>query len=727
MIRRLLALFALVVIAIGAPAWVQIANDLRTGRESSTPDLTPTNHPPFPDASEMWLAPEPTSGDVPESYRTFMRAVELHHAGRHAEALALLEPLDLTASPLAGYADFYRGLARLGLQRTTEARATFAALRARAPDGYLSEAAVVAEAEAAEAGEDYASAVALYEPLAARPTVTPDGLLLRLGRAARAAGDRPRAAEAIQRLLAEHPLSDLVPDAARELAGLTDVPPEPMTRRLAGAMARGGRLFAAGRYRDARDVFTGVRSLAAGDDRVTIDLRLAACEFHLGRSVHARQLLTPHLESGPGQAEARYWDLRILGRQRRYADHAQHTRDLVDRFPESPWAAQALDDLATHHIVQDDDDEAVTVFREIVARYPSSRFGDRAAWKAGWWAYRAGESAEAAMYFERAAARHPRSDYRPWFLYWAGRAHERLGALATARERYALVVVDYGSSYYGRRAAERLGRPAFAAEPAVPPLALVRARSVGALASGLPPTTDLIRLLLGVGHFDAAMNEIAYARLAWGDSPALLATEAFIHNRRGELRRAINVMKRAYPQYLTADGDRLPRAILEVLFPLQYWDRIQVHARAKGLDPFVVAALIGQESTFDPTARSPANAYGLMQLVPTTARRLARSAGVQYSRRGLTDPETNIRLGTTYLARLVEQFGDVHLALASYNAGDSRVRRWLPDRGDLDADEFIDDLPFPETQNYVKRVLGTAENYRRLYGDPPLTASTSIP
>jgi soluble lytic murein transglycosylase len=230
-----------------------------------------------------------------------------------------------------------------------------------------------------------------------------------------------------------------------------------------------------------------------------------------------------------------------------------------------------------------------------------------------------------------------------------------------------------------------------------------------------------------VGHVDAAMNEIAYARLAWGDSPALLATEAFIHNRRGELRRAINVMKRAYPQYLTADGDRLPRAILEVLFPLQYWDRIQVHARAKGLDPFVVAALIGQESTFDPTARSPANAYGLMQLVPTTARRFARSAGVQYSRRGLTDPETNIRLGTTYLARLVEQFGDVHLALASYNAGDSRVRRWLPDRGDLDADEFIDDLPFPETQNYVKRVLGTAENYRRLYGDPPLTASTSIP
>lgn len=727
MIRRLLALLALAIVAIGAPAWVQIANDLRTGSESAVPELTPTDHPPFPDVSAMWLAPEPTAGEVPAAYGTFMRAVELHHAGRPDEALALLEPIDLTASPLAGYAEFYRGLARLGVQRAAEARATFAALRARSVVGYLSEAATVAEAEAAEADEDYADAVALYEALVARATATPDRLLLRLGRAARAAGDMPRAAAALRRLLAEHALSDLVPDAERELAGLSDVPPVPAAERLERALARGERLFEAGRYRDALDVFAAVRSIAAGDDRVTVDLRLAACEFHLRRYASARQRLTPHLDAGPGQAEARYWDRRILSRQRRYADYIQRTRDLVDRFPDSPWAAEALDELATHHIVQDHDDEAVTIFREIVARYPSSRFADRAAWKAGWWAYRAGELTEAVGYFERAAAQNPRSDYRPWFLYWAGRAHERLGALTTARERYALAVVDYGSSYYGRRAAERLEGPTFTGDPGVAPLALVRATPVERRAADLPPTTELIRLLIGIGHFDAAMNEVAYARLAWGESSALLATEAFIHNRRGELRRAINVMKRAYPHYLTADGDRLPRPILEVLFPVRYWDVIQAQAQARGLDPFLVAALVGQESTFDPSARSAANAYGLMQLVPATARRFARSAGVRYSRRGLTDPATNVRLGTTYFARLVEQFGDVHLALAGYNAGDSRVRRWLPDRGDLDADEFIDDMPFPETQNYVKRVLGTAENYRRLYGDERSTASASIP
>ena len=81
----------------------------------------------------------------------------------------------------------------------------------------------------------------------------------------------------------------------------------------------------------------------------------------------------------------------------------------------------------------------------------------------------------------------------------------------------------------------------------------------------------------------------------------------------------------------------------------------------------------------------------------------------------LTNPDINIRMGTLYFSGLVKQFGGAHYALASYNAGESRVVRWKMERPGLDEDEFIDDIPFPETQNYVKRILGTAEDYRRLY------------
>jgi soluble lytic murein transglycosylase len=129
-----------------------------------------------------------------------------------------------------------------------------------------------------------------------------------------------------------------------------------------------------------------------------------------------------------------------------------------------------------------------------------------------------------------------------------------------------------------------------------------------------------------------------------------------------------------------------------------------------------VAALVAQESTFEPSARSVANAIGLMQILPSTGRRLAQSAGLKsFTPAMLTRPEINIRLGTLYFSRLVGRFGGAHYALASYNAGESRVVRWRSERPGIDDDEFIDDIPFPETQNYVKRILGTAEDYRLLY------------
>ncbi len=176
-------------------------------------------------------------------------------------------------------------------------------------------------------------------------------------------------------------------------------------------------------------------------------------------------------------------------------------------------------------------------------------------------------------------------------------------------------------------------------------------------------------------------------------------------------------MRRAYPQSLTANGHLLPVEIRQVIFPLVYWDLIRKHANIHDLDPYVMAALIGQESTFDADVRSVANAWGLMQIVPATGRRLARNLGIRrFTTSTLTNPEVNIRMGMLYFSQLVRQFGGVYYALASYNAGENRVVRWKAERPGLDEDEFIDDIPFPETQNYVKRILGTAEDYRLLYG-----------
>jgi len=226
----------------------------------------------------------------------------------------------------------------------------------------------------------------------------------------------------------------------------------------------------------------------------------------------------------------------------------------------------------------------------------------------------------------------------------------------------------------------------------------------------------VVRTLLSLDLYDQALDELHYAQKQWGDSPAIQATVGWIYYRRGELRAGINVMKRAYPQYMAAGGEKLPPELLKVLFPINYWPLIKHYSNEHQLDPYVVAALIAQESTFTADVKSAANAYGLMQLLPSTGRQYARTLHLpKFSIGMLTTAEANIKMGTAYFADLVKQFGGLHFALATYNAGPSRIAKWIAAKPGLERDEFIDDIPWPETQNYVRKLLSTAEDYRRLY------------
>jgi soluble lytic murein transglycosylase len=347
----------------------------------------------------------------------------------------------------------------------------------------------------------------------------------------------------------------------------------------------------------------------------------------------------------------------------------------------------------------------------MVERFPAGKFAERAAWRAGWWAYRHDQYQDTVRIFERGSAAFPRSDYRPAWLYWSARAYDGLGNKQAATDRYRLAVTDYLNTYYGRLSWKRLQeRNEASVQPGI--------RRAIVEPPPAPPDIDRVERLIELELHHPALAELQYAQKLYGDSAPLQATIALMHNRVGNLRLGINAMKRAYPQYMTAGGETLPREILEVIFPLDYWPMIQGFAKEQDLDPYLMAALMGQESTFDASIVSVANAIGLMQVMPATGRQYAKTLGIKpFSPARLTDPEINARIGTRYFADLLRMFGGAHYAIASYNAGENRIERWQKERPDLEQDEFIDDIPFPETQNYVKRILGTAEDYRRLYGD----------
>jgi soluble lytic murein transglycosylase len=151
-------------------------------------------------------------------------------------------------------------------------------------------------------------------------------------------------------------------------------------------------------------------------------------------------------------------------------------------------------------------------------------------------------------------------------------------------------------------------------------------------------------------------------------------------------------------------------------YPRAYWSRVVQAADAERLDPYVVLALMRQESLFDPTAVSPAAAYGLMQLLVPTA---SRVAGRQIEAVALVDPTTNITLGARYLRQLLDRFGgNLAKALAAYNGGEEAVAKWERRAPEAPTDEFVESISYRETRHYVKQVLGNYRRYRRLYGAP---------
>jgi len=742
MIQRVLAGTLVALVAMSpAPRAQQAAQQTDRPIASAAPALmlAPTNHPQLSlNPVQLWMAPDRsrTSGGS----NALSAALAQFDHGQDAPALAGLSEASVQQGPLGSYALYYAARAQQRLGRHADAVRVFRLLQQREVIGYLQEAVALGEAESLVELGDPGSAADIYERVSRARPFALDQVLMQLGRTSEARGDGARAAEAYSRVFFEFPLTDLARDARSRLDVLPEFQPiAPGNQRFTLELGRAQRLYAAKMYGPAKSTFEGLRlvALPTGGDvkseeaRELIDLRIAQSDYYLKRYRPARDGLAPYIVKGSHRAEALYFDAlasRSLGDS---AGYLSRVRQVVDTYPDSTWAQEALNHLASQYVRQDADAAADTVFREIITRYPSGLYTERAAWKVGWRSYREHRYNETAEIFDRAAASFPRSDYRPGWLFWAGRSYEQMQRADQAGPRFMLVAADYLNTYYGRMSVEHLdgrlpaprviapGGSATSGAQAVSPVTVQPAP--------LPPNEAVIRALLDIGRWDDALSELKWAQRNGNDSPSVQATMSYVYRQQGLaatgreqfnlLRGSITTMRRAYPQFMAAGGELLPRDVLAMIFPVSYWDLIQKHAAANSLDPYLIAALVAQESTFVPDVKSPANAVGLMQLIPSTARAYALKLGLKYSSKLMTDPEANVRMGTAYLSDKMKEFGDLHLALASYNAGERPVRRWIAERPDVSADEFIDDIPYPETQNYVKRILGTTEDYRRLYGD----------
>ncbi len=633
-------------------------------------------------------------------------------AGADSAALAYV----LRVSPRDGAADdgerllvLARALERLGARDSAAATYRRAAKRlVSVSDWVLLRAAAVSDDSLARA--------AIYESL----TLPLARERIRWSEAAarEAMGDRTRAAEHYRALgarltslrlrLAHSP--DSAPRAAvrRELLGMTQVRGAvllldsvfaPLLPAEELAVARGAldagmaeravagfsRAFAAklGNSQDRFDYATALGRLGRNGE--------AAFQFNLVRSPRSLAAMAAYLRG------------RSLVRDGQVSEGRSALLEVTKLYPRETEPASSalflLGDLASD---ERGDRLARTYYRRAALRYPSSRFAPAARFRAAMVELLTGSAAMSAKEFDALARRYPRSEEATAAVYWAGRAWATVGDSAAALARWERSAAGEPGSYYTGLAARRLGRPAW-----TPPAVRDSFVSIPGADSAVARAALLARL--GMAN-ESRLEFDLLGRTTETDPERLLALAAAFRAT-GQASYGIRLARRAL-----ANGAQADARTYRLLYPVIHQDALLAEAAEQRLDPSFVAALIRQESMFNPEATSPAGARGLMQVMPELGSRLARSLSYPvWDPVLLYQPDVSLQLGSFHLQELLGRYERPVEVLAAYNAGASRVERWSRRVGVEDPEVFADRIPFVETRGYVRVIQRNQELYRALY------------
>ncbi len=381
--------------------------------------------------------------------------------------------------------------------------------------------------------------------------------------------------------------------------------------------------------------------------------------------------------------------------------------------------------------------DAAARLKEFRARWPKHEYADDAAWHGGRAAAEAGDTTAALAALRLVREEYPDSPYLEESSYWAARLLRTAGDGDGACAEVTRLLIRHPDSYWTQRAkatlAEGCAPESVVAARARPDDDLHEwlaarfpdqdpaeaARSRESLVESAPFRRG--ELLASLGLMDDAEDEMDRLRRSLErDPPTLLAFAESVW-RAGVTRsgmRAVSVLRaRAGLPILSGET---PAQVARLLYPLDHLDSVLRWSEEYDLDPLFVYAVMREESWFDSGAVSWVGARGLLQIMPSTGRDLARRVGLRpFDRNDLFDPDVNIRLGTFYLRSLLNELDkEPALALSAYNAGKGNALRWRKSLdGDFDVDRYVAGITYRETYNYVQKVTRSWAIYRHLYGD----------
>ncbi len=641
----------------------------------------------------------------------------LDHDGR--SAIAPLQKAQPRAGDLADYVAYFLGDSYQAAGQSDQALSTLRDFQAKYPESIFAREAAIVYANALVATGDPQQAAVI---LAKNRLPTRADVELALGQAQLKSGDTEKGADTLRHLYFSMPMA-----AEADRAGvLLRATPEGLGSTFALEKTRADALSKGGRYRDAVSDYRELLSLSSPEDRPSVQIALAAALHKSGDDRQARSILESMSATGEINAERLFYLLEIARSDHDEDRFLQTLEQLRQAGPNSSWLEQGLLTAGNVFLLKPDYDRALDFYREIRERFPTGRVAPYANWKTAWLSLRQNRIEDARKGFEQQLALYPTSAQVPAAIYWRARlAEDNEKDPAKARAYYSKLADRFRNYYYADLARERLGGSASPlASVDDPLLAKVPGLQLAPKIKEVEPPDDNLRLqkarlLENGGLTEFAVRELRAAS-AEGGSAWAPSEIARLYKDDGQYHRALEVLKATVPSYFAMDLSALPRNYWEDLFPRPFWTDLKRYSDANRLDPFLVASLIRQESEFNPSAVSHANAWGLMQVLPATGKTLARAEKIRSFRtESLLVPNVNLQLGTRYFRELVDHFnGRLEYALAAYNAGTDRVEAWLAAGNYRDPQEFVESIPFTETREYVQAILRNATVYRKLYGSP---------
>jgi soluble lytic murein transglycosylase len=647
------------------------------------------------------------------AYLALGHAYLLDH--RYDDALTALRQADAQGDALDDYATYFAAQADLQSNQLAAAETLLDSFPAKYPDSIFIAAVPVLEANLFLQQGDPQAALRVLRAHSAEPVAAKPDYLLASAKAEQMAGLAAEATALFRRVIASAPLSNEATIAQAQLTQTGQWQSLPIEERRRHADT----LFAAGRWASAGDEFRALAedSLLHQAERDSLLISAAACDWKLKRLSREELDRVPDTSDEAG-AHRQYLLMELARNNNDTTTQQAIVSTMEQRFPSSNWLAEALYSSGNMYLLRKEFPSAIAYYSEFARRFPHAEHASSAHWRAAWLNYRLRNYSEASRLIDEQLALYAGGKEIPAALYWRGRLYqdqERQPAMAAAF--FSTETRVYQHYYYAAIAQERLAALGGVTPAKVNMLDNMEPEQIPTLTEDVPeddPHLAKARLLANAGLNDYLGQEIHAAE--GSDSWGPLA-EARLYASYGEAYRAMRSLKRAIPFYTSAPIEALPLAYWRILFPQDYWATIKADSERNGLNPYMVASLIRQESEFNPRAISPANAYGLMQLLPSVGRQMAKQEGLgsHLEAEALLDPTINIRLGTAYLKQTLNKFGGhQEYAFAAYNAGDSRVTDWQAASSFTGLDEFVESIPFTETRDYVQAIIRNEQIYREI-------------